>query len=547
MTFRIPFLCFVVFMFVASCGSKKTIVPPPKDISVVKPKTTTEEIIAKEITAQPEEQDTSIQTSPIQKNASTIELQKPPLDVHEFRAAWIATVANINWPSRSGLSTLQQQEEAIKLLDFLKAHHFNAVIFQVRPQADALYESELEPWSYFLTGEQGKAPQPYYDPLQFWVKMAHERGLELHVWLNPYRAHHSTGGVISDKSIIKTNPELVVQLANGMWWMDPALKGTQDRSAAVVNDLVSRYDIDGIHFDDYFYPYDSYNNGKDFPDDKSWKAYQDGGGKMSRGDWRRDNVNVFIKRIYDEIKAKKRQVKLGISPFGIWRPGYPQSVRGYDQYDKLYADAKLWLNEGWIDYFTPQLYWKINQMEQSFPELLGWWSSENHKNRHLWPGMNVDLGGGPENSDEIFNQIMITRGMLPKSPGAVHWSIAPLLKYPEIPQALLEGPYKKKALVPASPWLTDRAPEAPKVVQKLNKERIELKWEYPEDQEISRWVLYFKYKDGGWDYKILDPQTRAFSLQYQVGKKLVPLETIGVTAVDRTGTQSDFIPLKIKP
>ena len=539
-------LSFLVFLLIfSSCGSKKEIVQPQQP-ELPEVQTTTEEIIEDEIKTEVA-QDTVPMPVPIEKEKAKLDLQKPPLDIYEFRAAWVATVANINWPSKPGLSTIAQQQEAVKLLDFLKDNNFNAVIFQVRPQADALYESELEPWSYFLSGKQGEAPLPYYDPLRFWVKMAHERGLELHVWLNPYRAHHTTGGEISEKSIIKTHPELVLKLANGMWWMDPALKGTQDRSAAVVQDLVSRYDIDGVHFDDYFYPYDSYNNGKDFPDDKSWKVYKDTGGKLSRGDWRRDNVNVFIKRIYDEIKAEKPQVKLGVSPFGIWRPGYPQSVKGYDQYDKLYADAKLWLNEGWIDYFTPQLYWKVNQIGQSFPELLGWWAAENYKNRHLWPGMNIGLGGGAENLDEVFNQIMITRGMLPQSPGAVHWSIAPLLKYPELTKGLVEGPYRKKTLVPASPWLKSEAPKTPKVKHNIVKDRLELQWTYPGDDAIIKWVVYFKYKDGGWDYKILESNATSFSLQNEVGDKKVRLEAVGVTAVDRVGNQSEFIQLKLQP
>ena len=188
----------------------------------------------------------------------------------EFRAAWIATVANINWPSERGLSTDEQKREAIDLLDLLAQANFNAAVFQVRPQCDALYASELEPWSYYLTGVQGQAPDPYYDPLEFWIEEAHLRGIELHVWLNPYRAHHVSGGEVSEHSIVVKHPELVVKLETGYYWMDPAMQGTQDHSLAVVMDLVRRYDIDGVHFDDYFYPYPSYNNHKDFPDDESW-------------------------------------------------------------------------------------------------------------------------------------------------------------------------------------------------------------------------------------------------------------------------------------
>lgn len=260
---------------------------------------------------------------------------EPPLKISEFRGAWIATVANINWPSKPDLSTETQQEEAIKLLDLLEKQNFNAVILQVRPQGDALYNSELEPWSYYLTGKNGKAPEPFYDPLNFWIEEAHKRGMELHVWLNPYRAHHSTAGEIGEKSLVKTNPELVVKLKNGMWWMDPSSKKVQDHSAAVVMDIVKRYDIDAVHFDDYFYPYASYNGKQGFPDDNSWNKYINSGGDLSKGDWRRKNVNDFIERIADEIKTEKSYVKFGISPFGIWRPDFPKGIKGMDQYEEL--------------------------------------------------------------------------------------------------------------------------------------------------------------------------------------------------------------------
>lgn len=287
-----------------------------------------------------------------------------PAAEREFRAAWVATVANINWPSKPGLPVDSQKKEALALLDFLKSHHFNAVVFQVRPQADALYQSELEPWSYYLTGVQGKAPEPFYDPLQFWTEAAHQRGLELHVWLNPYRVHHPSGGPVTETSLAKKKPELVVPLKGGYWWFDPSLPETKKHSTAVVMDLVRRYDIDGVHFDDYFYPYREYNKGEDFPDSTSWAAYKARGGKMSRGDWRRDAVNSFISSLYTAIKKEKRQVKFGLSPFGIWRPGYPESACCFDQYDVLYADAKRWLNKGWIDYFSPQLYWPINRIDR---------------------------------------------------------------------------------------------------------------------------------------------------------------------------------------
>lgn len=470
--------------------------------------------------------------------------KKYPHADKEFRAAWVATVANINWPSKPGLTSKEQQREAIELLDLLKDNNFNAVIFQVRPQADALYQSDLEPWSYYLTGEQGKAPDPLYDPLHFWIEAAHDRGLELHAWLNPYRAHHSSKE-ISDQSIIKTSPELVLELENGMWWMDPAKKGTKEISTAVVMDLVDRYDLDGIHFDDYFYPYPSYNGGKDFPDDQSWQVYQESGGNLSRSDWRRDHVNDFIQNVYEKIKAEKPHVKFGLSPFGIWRPGYPESIVGYDQHEQLYADARLWLNEGWIDYFTPQLYWRVNPTQQSFPVLLGWWSDENDQNRHLWPGINAGLGGDEKNEDEVINQIMISRGMLAESPGVVFWSIAPLVNYPNLAQAVSDGPYKREALVPNSPWLDDKAPEAPIAVPEINGSALKINWVAADAGDVFRYVVYYRHGGGAWSYKIMNRKDSSLEIQRVNASSEKPVTAIAVTAVDRTGNESKFIEIQV--
>ncbi len=461
-----------------------------------------------------------------------------PVAMREFRAAWVATVANINWPSKPGLSTADQQQEALKLLDFLEKHHFNAVIFQVRPQADALYRSELEPWSYYLSGAQGKAPEPYYDPLEFWVEEAHKRGLELHVWLNPYRAHHVSAGEVEDASIVHKMSESVVKLKEGYWWFDPAKQSTQDHSAAVVMDIVRRYDIDGVHFDDYFYPYASYNGGADFPDDDTWAAYRERGGKLDRGDWRRDHVNRFIERVYREIKAEKKHVKFGLSPFGIWRPGYPESIAGMGQYDQLYADAKLWLNRGWIDYFTPQLYWPISQIPQSFPVLLGWWQGENTQGRHLWPGMNVGRGGDEANLTELTNQIMITRAMLPDSKGAVHWSISGITRYPLLAQGLLNGPYKQQALIPSSPWLGDEVPGAPRIMLANRSGGVDVRWEQGDTGDVARWVVYSRYGEK-WGYSVLPGHVSDMNLPHFSKDDGGQLAEVMVSAVDRFGNESE--------
>jgi len=472
----------------------------------------------------------------------------------EFRAAWVATVANINWPGKPGIPVEEQKKEAIALLDLLYKNNFNAVIFQVRPQCDALYKSDLEPWSYYLTGEQGKAPDPWYDPLEFWIEEAHKRGLELHAWLNPYRAHHVVGGEVTDASIVKKRPELVVQLESGYWWLVPTLQGTQDHSFNVVMDLVQRYDLDGIHFDDYFYPYPSYNNNKDFPDDESWQAYKESGGKLSRGDWRRESVNTFIQRVYKGIKAEKPHVKFGLSPFGIWRPYNPPAIAGFDQHNELYADARLWLNEGWIDYWSPQLYWPINQLPQSYPVLLGWWDAENAKGRHIWPGISLGSEPGDKAIDETINQIMVARGMLPESPGVVHWSIGSLMYSPDLAEAISEGPYKRQALVPPSPWLDKKAPAAPEVNVVLEKDSLRISWLHENPDDIARWVVYCKYGTS-WDHTIYgrgnsSSQIPAFVLNRRyldqtnpdsirsIEEVLFPLDSIAVSAVDRYGNES---------
>ncbi len=481
---------------------------------------------------------------------------RTPAAEREFRAAWVATVANINWPSKPGLSVEEQKAEAIALLDLLYKNNFNAVVFQVRPHCDAMYKSDLEPWSYYLTGEEGKAPDPYYDPLEFWITEAHARGIELHAWLNPYRAHHPAAGPVTDVSIVKKRPDLVVKLdVENYWWLDPALKGTQDHSYNVVMDLVRRYDLDGIHFDDYFYPYPDYNNFKDFPDDESWQAYQAGGGKLSRSDWRREAVNVFIERLYKGIKAEKPWVKFGLSPFGIWQPYNPPAIGGgFNQHETLYADAKLWLNKGWIDYYSPQLYWPVNQIAQSYPVLLGWWKEQNLKGRHLWPGINIGLQPPERAADETINEIMITRGMLPESPGVVHWSIGPLERTPGLASAIAEGPYRRKALVPPSPWLDKRAPAPPVITTSKDKDHLRVSWSHPDPADVNRWVVYYRY-GSQWNQDIQGNTARedaipAFILNRaflgradrekinDIEQVLIPLDSIAVSAVDRFGNES---------
>lgn len=478
-----------------------------------------------------------VQKAPVVEVDDNLKVDLPKVP-REFRAAWVATVANINWPSKRTLSTEDQKKEAIALLDLLQENNFNAVIFQVRPSADALYKSSLEPWSIFLNGEIGKAPNPYYDPLEFWVKEAHKRGLELHVWLNPYRAHHSNGGQVTNESMVRKASDYVVRLKNGMYWFDPSDQRTQDHAAAVVQEIVTNYDIDGVHFDDYFYPYASYNGGSDFPDSKTWNSYKSDGGTLSRADWRRSNVNRFIERVYKEIKEEKNHVKFGLSPFGIWKPGYPAGITGSSQYDELYADAKLWWNKGWVDYFTPQLYWPINPPKQSFTALLKWWQSENTHNRHLWPGLNTVEVRAADRPTEIVNQIAATRELVPNSPGAVHWSIAGLTKNPNMLAKIKSTSYEEQALVPLSLWLKANPLLQPSLILTTEKDGIYAKWLHKQPDQVRQWILYTRYGDV-WSTEIVSGEITSKLLAKQKDGKT--LYDVAVRAVDRLGNESDYI------
>lgn len=461
----------------------------------------------------------------------------------EFRGAWIASVANINWPSRNDLTVDQQKAEAINMLEMLKNNNFNAAIFQIRPSADALYTSNIEPWSYFLTGETGTAPYPNYDPLQFWIEEAHKRGLELHVWLNPYRAHHTNGGSVNNLSMVNKLSDIVVRLKNGMYWFDPANPKTQGHVSNVVKDIVKRYDIDAIHFDDYFYPYATYNKGADFPDNATWNVYVNSGGTLSRADWRRDNVNRFVERIYKEIHAEKSHVKFGISPFGIWKPGYPAGIVGSSQYDELYADAKLWLNKGWVDYFSPQLYWPIDSKGQSFEALLSWWQSENTMNRHLWPGLNTVEIKVSDRPTEIKNQIEISRNVLKKDAGEIHWSIAGLTRNPNMLPVLKNSVYSEKALIPKTPWIKAVPLQTPTLFIADNGSFAQTNWSSGNMSNVFQWVLFKQY-NGVWETEILTLDTLSKDIpKFKDGKKL---NAVAIKAIDRLGNESDYMARRIK-
>lgn len=454
----------------------------------------------------------------------------PPKPEREFRAAWIATVSNIDWPSKRGLSTDEQKAELIAILDRAAALKLNAIIFQVRPACDAMYASTIEPWSEYLTGTMGQAPAPFYDPLAFVVAEAHKRGLELHAWFNPYRAlHPSSKSPISANHISKTRPHLVKKYGRHLW-LDPGEKDVQDYSLSVVMDVVKRYDIDGVHFDDYFYPYRESEGGKelDFPDEASWARFG-AGRSLSRADWRRENVNTFIQRVYNSTRGSKPWVKFGLSPFGIWRPGNPPQIKGFDAHTQLYADARKWLNNGWVDYFAPQLYWRIDPPEQSFPVLLDWWAQENTYKRHLWPGMNT-ANSAKWTPDEIPNQIGITRKH-PGVTGHIHWNMKSVMRNETLAQTLQRETYREPALIPATPWIDKTPPSKPKVTVPISRSQgASANWQSTGTEKAQIWVLQTRIGQQ-WKTEILPAQTTSRSWQ-------TPPDVIAITAVDRAGNAS---------
>jgi len=459
----------------------------------------------------------------------------PPADApavpREFRAAWVATVANIDWPSKPGLPTEVQQREARAILDRLAKSNFNAVVFQVRPVADALYDSKIEPWSYYLTGEQGKAPEPYYDPLQFWVDEAHARGLQLHAWFNPFRARQSGAKYEAAAShVSKAHPERVREYGE-LLWMDPGEPSAQQQTLDVVLDVVRRYDVDGIHLDDYFYPYPIADKATkaeiDFPDDASWKREHSGGDAAARADWRRENMSRVVRGLYEGIKKAKPHVLFGISPFGIPRPGKPAGVVGFDQYAKLYADTETWLSSGWIDYWTPQLYWKISSPGQPFRPLLDYWISINDKARHVWPGLSASRIGSKAGEgydpEEILDQIKIVREA-PGDDGVVLFSMKPILQDRQgIATTLAEGLFREPALVPATPWLGDAAPSAPTLA--VESGRVTAKAGAGEPPAL--WAVQAR-KGDAWT-------TRIVPASKPIGLAADSADAVVVTPVGRTG------------
>lgn len=457
----------------------------------------------------------------------------------EFRGVWIATVENISWPSEKGLPVETQKEELLKLLDTATALHLNAVVLQVRPEGDAIYDSKLEPWSRYLSGTEGQAPEPYYDPLAFAVEECHKRCLELHAWFNPYRASLSTKTQHALLHISNSHPELVHTFGK-LLWMEPGDPEVRKHTVDVIMDVVKRYDIDGVHFDDYFYPYDIAPKNP-FPDDAVYGKYTAGGGTLNLDDWRRDNINQMVKEVYEGIKKEKPWVKFGIAPFGIWQPGNPPGIVGLNSYNELYSDSRKWLQEGWVDYLSPQLYWKIAPPQQSYPNLLSWWVKQNSDGRNIYPGNNIEKVGNKSKSwsaSEIIEQINLTRKL--GAQGNILWSIKPLMRNSGgLSDALSKESYRSPAIVPEMPWLDNTTTGAPQNVslQVVNQTKIQLKWNPADDNKIWRWAVYKKTESGNWQLLTVLPVSQtSYEETYVPNAK--DKSSYAVTALTRLANES---------
>ncbi|MCY8720919.1 glycoside hydrolase family 10 protein [Bacillus sp. S10C12M] len=430
----------------------------------------------------------------------------------ELRAVWIASVLNIDWPSKKGLSMEDQKQEYIKLLDDVQKMGMNAVIVQIKPTADAFYPSAYGPWSEYLTGVQGK--DPGYDPLAFMIEETHKRNLEFHAWFNPYRItmNHTDLNKLSEDHPARKHPDWVAAYGKQLYY-HPGIPEARDFIVKGIEEVVKHYDIDAVHMDDYFYPYKI--AGQEFPDQAQYEQY----GKATFSnidDWRRDNVNRLVKQINQKIKAAKPYVKFGISPFGVWRnaaddPTGSNTKAGVRNYDDLYADTRHWIQEGDIDYIAPQIYWSIGFNAAAYDVLADWWSNEvKNKPVHLYIGQaayKINNNFDPPWSDpeEYVRQITLNR-QLELVKGSMHFSLKDLNKNPlGIKDRLITELYSQPALVPQMPWLDSTVPKKPKlskVTENKNGNLLHIQ-DHPSNQKTKETAYYAIYRTEGKKNKTL--------------------------------------------
>ncbi len=446
--------------------------------------------------------------------------ERPPVVTREFRGVWAACVYNIDWPSRQGLSASAQQAELRAMLDQMVRLKLNVLIFQVRPNADALYRSSIEPWSSWLSGAMGRSPG--YDPLAYCITQAHARGIEVHAWFNPFRALPNATMRATSNHVTRTHPSVIRNFKNYKW-MDPASSFTRQRALSVILDVTRRYDVDGIHIDDYFYPYpDVAPNGKPkqiFPDGKTSSQ-------------RRGYVDAFVRDMYTSVKKIKPWVRVGISPFGIWKPGVPSGTTAtINAYEHLAADSRKWLANGWCDYLSPQLYWRINS-PQSYTRLLSWWRTQGK--RPVWPGIataRINSSADPGRpASEIINQISLSRSIGKNYVGHVHWSMKSLRENRgNISSMLAKTTYPTAALVPPMPWISHHKIPTPIIHAAPTRGGVKAQWN--KIAGAAKYVIQARYGKNWFTMKVIPSSSTSIALQGSP-------EAIAVSAVDRYGTTS---------
>ena len=426
---------------------------------------------------------------------------------YEFRGVWIASVLNLDWPAQ-GDSGADLTSSLNDMLDRLQDAGINAILFQVRAESDALYSSEIEPWSFWLTGEQGRMPVPFIDPLERIIEEAHRRGMELHAWVNPYRAIRGSGYTNSPQHISQTHPEWTLAFGN-LVLLDPGLQEVRDHVTRVIMDITRRYDIDGVHFDDFFYPYPP--NTITFEDINTFNAFNRGFTNIN--DWRRDNVNLLISQVSDSLEAVKPHVKFGISPFGIWKNGVPSGIVGLDAANVIYGDALAWLDAQTIDYIAPQLYWAFGG-SQDYGTLAPWWAARTN-GRHIYTGHGVyrsdpnTFGGTLYSASEVPNQIRFNRqhGGIQ---GSIHFRARNITDFLSkgIADSLKFDLYRYPALTPPMDWKELNPPDPPTSLELAwyTQEALTISWQ---GTDASRFAVYRVLTDD-----LGDPQDYVDSAQH---------------------------------
>lgn len=486
-------------------------------------------------------------------NLPTSHAQNPK---REMRGIWVATVSNIDWPSSNTLKTKEQKREATELLDHIKSLGFNTVFLQIRPASDALYASTLEPWSRVLTSKADQAPKPFYDPLQFWIDEAHQRGIELHAWINPYRAAMNANNPLPDNHPAKTHPDWFLTYG-GKLYFDPGRPESKQHINEVVKEIITNYEVDGIHMDDYFYPYPI--AGIEFPDSLSYKKYGKPNFPNAKDDWRRENVNQTIESLHQTIKTEKPWIAFGISPFGVWR-NQADDLRGSDSqagatnYDHLYADILKWMENGWMDYVAPQIYWEISHPAANFVKLAQWWNDNNYETPVFIGHGTYKIGSDKpdwQSPQQMPQQFRIGRE-LPNVKGNISFSYKHFKRdLFGLQDSLKTNLFNTVAIPPYYERKPETAPDNPITKIRANGRRVKWKLNKSSQNEDYRYVIYLYHPNQQPDYNdpsLIVDMTGLSKYKFpkrEKGKRTIAY--IRVSTIDKTRRESQpSAPVRVK-